>query len=98
MKEVKNVIVEYGFKAKLDIEEKKEGKWYVIIDKKSNVATQAKTKKEARKRFVEALSLYYEEFMPKISIKAPSLSRKPVVVKIKEEGKKYASLSTPFSA
>jgi len=39
----------------------KEGKWYVAVDDKTNVATQAKTRKEAEKKLKEALALYYED-------------------------------------
>lgn len=61
---MKVVNIKMDFNAKVNVSIKKEGKWYVAKDKITNVATQAKTKKQAIDRLDEALSLYYEDFIP----------------------------------
>ena len=43
------------------MEIKREDNWYVIKDKKTNVATQGRTKKEALNNYHEALELYFED-------------------------------------
>ncbi|MBS3060565.1 MAG: type II toxin-antitoxin system HicB family antitoxin [DPANN group archaeon] len=62
------IFISVGFKLKVEPEITKEDDWYIIADKITNVATQAKNKKQLMERFLEALTLYYEEFIPEISI------------------------------
>ena len=57
-------------KAKVKVSIIKDGKWYVAVDKITNTATQAKSKKEVIRMLCEALSLYYEDYMPKVERKS----------------------------
>ena len=84
---VKVVNIKMDFNVKVNVSVKKDGKWYVAKDKITNVATQAKTRKQALNRLDEALSLYYEDFIPH---KISNLNLENYVGRIKEARKNAA--------
>lgn len=67
----------------------KEGDWYVAQAIELGVASQGKTREEAKQNLIEAVELYLEDEDPST---IPQLAEKPILTQIKVRGGQKTAL------